>query len=388
MSSVNLNIFKEDKVHLNNVTKMMPSTMTNDDNIYNRTIVDLPLWYHTIVFGLLTTFGILGAILNSLVLRHFWLRRNNQTSYNYILINLAVAELILAVVGVSSDVMALIQRGWVFGKFMCVSSGILVTTSGFVSICKNDREGLSFHTTTKILRLIWLYALALSLPPLFGWGRYVPELSGLGCAPDWHSIQSSKTYIVWILVFGFLIPSNIIIISSLLTFSEARKRHLSALSNETQATVLRQNKINYRLVIAMNLAYLTCWSPYALLAITHCFISKTVIGPMLSIVPTIAVKLSVCINPILYIAYNPNLNNWGLNGRERVSLEVEDEGSLNLNRPTFMPLRPETHAHDVKEIEVFDPNGMTQNVTADNNGLELYILTSETSNRTPRQYPN
>ena len=261
MSSVSLNIFKEDKVHLNNVTMMMSSTMTNDDNIYNRTIVDLPLWYHTIVFGLLTTFGILGAILNSLVLRHFWLRRNNQTSYNYILINLAVAELILAVVGVSSDVMALIQRGWVFGKFMCVSSGILVTTSGFVSIltlcllsvlgygsvcrfCKNDREGLSFPTTTKILRLIWLYALALSLPPLFGWGRYVPELSGLGCAPDWHSIQSSKTYIVWILVFGFLIPSNIIIISSLLTFSEARKRHLSALSNETQATVLRQNKIN------------------------------------------------------------------------------------------------------------------------------------------------
>ena len=111
-----------------------------------------------------------------------------------------------------------------------------------------------------------------------------------------------------------------------------------------------------RLVLAMNVAYLICWSPYAILCFTYIFISKryfircfefplsvlcitskylyyigyksfkvltyyfayknrkilfnicfSVIGPMLSMVPTITVKSSVCINPILYIALNPQV---------------------------------------------------------------------------------
>ena len=38
----------------------------------------------------------------------------------------------------------------------------------------------SFQTAAKILVVVWLCALSLSLPPLIGWGRYVPEMSGLG----------------------------------------------------------------------------------------------------------------------------------------------------------------------------------------------------------------
>jgi hypothetical protein len=38
----------------------------------------------------------------------------------------------------------------------------------------------TFWAATKIVLSIWVYSLALSLPPLLGWGRYVPELSGLG----------------------------------------------------------------------------------------------------------------------------------------------------------------------------------------------------------------
>ena len=82
------------------------------------------------------------------------------------------------------------------------------------------RSRLTHVTTIIIIILIWLYALALSLPPIFGWGRYVPEISGLGCTPDWHSEKSSKSYIVYIMFFGFCIPTLIIIISSLLTYVE------------------------------------------------------------------------------------------------------------------------------------------------------------------------
>ena len=43
-----------------------------------------------------------------------------------------------------------------------------------------DGKISSFKASLKIISTAWLYSLILSLPPLFGWGKYVPELSGLG----------------------------------------------------------------------------------------------------------------------------------------------------------------------------------------------------------------
>ena len=311
--------YKEEELYLNNIT-IAPKL--DPDEIYTRTIVEVPLWYHSTVCLFLTSLGINGTLLNGLVLRHFWHRRMFQTPYNLILINLAFVELIMAMVGASSDVIALIQNGWKIGKLACIAEGVLVNTAGFVSILTlsvlsvfgygsvfrfsgRNQEKPTFTTVSRIICLVWLCSLTLSLPPLFGWGRYVPELSGLGCAADWHSEQSSRTYVVWILVFGFLIPTIIIAVSSVLTYAEAQKQKLTLSSKKRQPFSTNENQINVQLVIAMNIAYVTCWSPYAIICFIHSFISKTMIGPMLSMIPTIAVKISVCANPLLYIAYKP-----------------------------------------------------------------------------------
>ena len=43
------------------------------------------------------------------------------------------------------------------------------------------------------------------------------------CAPDWHSNHRDNSYIWFILVLGFLIPTVIIILSSLLTCANIRE---------------------------------------------------------------------------------------------------------------------------------------------------------------------
>jgi hypothetical protein len=50
----------------------------------------------------------------------------------------------------------------------------------FVSIGNYDGKLSSYMSATKILGFVWLYSLALSIPPVFGWGKYLPEISGLG----------------------------------------------------------------------------------------------------------------------------------------------------------------------------------------------------------------
>ena len=50
--------------------------------------------------------------------------------YNLILINLAMVEFVLSLVGLPIDVLALITRKWILGKNLCVVSGSVVTTCG------------------------------------------------------------------------------------------------------------------------------------------------------------------------------------------------------------------------------------------------------------------
>ena len=331
-----------DKAWWDNATQ--ERLIQNDiDEIYNKRIASVAIWFHTTVLVTLTILGINGTLLNGLVLRYFWIRRKKQTSYNLTLINLALVELVIATCGVSLDVTSLIKNGWVLGSDICIISGTIVTTSGFVSMLTlcvlsvlgygsvsryekrkgRDSSKDTDSTTIIIIILIWLYALALSLPPIFGWGRYVPEISGLGCTPDWHSEKSSKSYIVYIMFFGFCIPTLIIIISSLLTYVEGgcfRFACLTRKKNPDQNKQGNRDDVDLRLIVAMNITYLACWSPYAILCFVHTFVSKTLIGPMLSMVPTITVKMSVCANPILYIAYNP---------RSKQSAKISSQNSTN-----------------------------------------------------------
>ena len=108
---------------------------------------------------------------------------------------------------------------------------------------------------------ILLYSFSLSIPPLLGWGRYIPEMSGLGCAPDWHSSKKSKSYILFILVFGFAMPTTVIIISSILTYFDAIivQQTLPTNKFKQRVAILKQQKQDFRLAIAMNLAFLICW---------------------------------------------------------------------------------------------------------------------------------
>ena len=41
-----------------------------------------------------------------------------------------------------------------------------------------------------------------------------------------------------------------------------------------------------------------------------CIPFYSAIGPMMSMIPTISVKMSTCINPVLYIALNPQVREY------------------------------------------------------------------------------
>lgn len=99
-----------------------------------------------------------------------------QTPYNIIIINLACAEFVMATIGVTIDVVMLIQNCWKYGKFLCVSTEVIVTTCGFVSILtiytisicryesilqfdKSYEEVTSHKKSLQIISFIWIVRL-------------------------------------------------------------------------------------------------------------------------------------------------------------------------------------------------------------------------------------
>ena len=69
---------------------------------------------------------------------------------------------------------------------------------------------------------VWLSAAFIAFPPVFGWGRIVPDPSGLTCAADW-ACEANLSYAAYMFGFGFFIPLFVIIPSNCLVVRKMKK---------------------------------------------------------------------------------------------------------------------------------------------------------------------
>ena len=47
----------------------------------------------------------------------------------------------------------------------------------------------------------WIWSILLALPPLLGWGTFVPEMNGMSCAPGWTEVGWRLWYIFDIIMY-------------------------------------------------------------------------------------------------------------------------------------------------------------------------------------------
>ncbi|CAG5897069.1 unnamed protein product [Menidia menidia] len=58
----------------------------------------------------------------------------------------------------------------------------------------------------------WVYSLAWTLPPLFGWSHYGPEGPGTTCSVDWTAKTANNvSYIICLFIFCLIVPFLVII---------------------------------------------------------------------------------------------------------------------------------------------------------------------------------
>ncbi|XP_073471259.1 pinopsin-like [Aquarana catesbeiana] len=245
-----------------------------------------------------------------------------RSPLNYILVNLAIADLLVTIFGSSVSFHNNIFGYFTLGKALCEFEGFMVSLTGIVGlwslailaferylvICKPMGD-FRFQKKHAVMgcSFTWIWASIWTSPPLFGWCSYVPEGLRTSCGPNWYSGgTNNNSYIMALFMTCFVMPLCTIIFSYSNLLMALRA--VAAQQKDSETTQRAEREVS-RMVIGMVLAFLICWLPYAAFAIVAASNKDIVIDPMLASMPSYFSKTATVYNPVIYVFMNKQFRN-------------------------------------------------------------------------------
>ncbi|NXG25845.1 OPSP protein, partial [Grallaria varia] len=285
---------------------------------------DGPQWPHQAPRAMYLSVAVLmglvvvcASAVNSLVIVVSIRYKKLRSPLNYILVNLAVADLLVTLCGSSVSLSNNISGFFIFGKQLCELEGFMVSLTGIVGLW--SLAILAFERYIVVCRPLgdfrlrhrhavggcaftWSWALLWTTPPLMGWSSYVPEGLRTSCGPNWYTGGSNNnSYILALFVTCFVMPLSLILFSYanlLMTLRAA-----AAQQQESDTTQQAEREVT-RMVVVMVMAFLLCWLPYTTFALVVATNKDITIQPALASLPSYFSKTATVYNPIIYVFMN------------------------------------------------------------------------------------
>ena len=182
---------------------------------------------------------ILSILGNFFVIMTIWRRPPLHKPSFFLVLNLAVGDLISSFVICIFGIPNIYSQGWVYGNVVCQFQGFMmqmlafqtlltlvwIAVDRFIAICKALRymEIVSNRRCFMMITHTWVHSALVCLPPFFNWGAYEEDVNSYSCMMKWAPENKHRTYV------GFtglttVFPSGFIITYCYLkVFREARK---------------------------------------------------------------------------------------------------------------------------------------------------------------------
>ena len=173
---------------------------------------------------------------NLLILVAIYIDKTLQTITNVFIINLACADLLLAIIGMPFTLASSITYDWIFGDTWCKVNGMAnslfciasILTLAAVSIDRYFAILYPFRYTTWITNkvaagmivYIWFHALLMACLPLTNWSKYTFIRSESICTVQW---EYSITYTLFLFSVCFFLPLGVMMFTYLRIFRTAKK---------------------------------------------------------------------------------------------------------------------------------------------------------------------
>lgn len=163
-----------------------------------------------------------------------------------------------------------------------------------------------------IVVFIWIYSSTFSFLPVFGINQYVPEGFLTSCSFNYLSDElRDRIFIMSFFVAAWCVPMLIICwcyTGIMRSVSETQKlflHHAQSLNDRTsqERNVENQRRIEVKLAkISFFLisAWTISWTPYAIIALLGIFTDRSMLTPMMSMLPAMFCKMASISDPFIY----------------------------------------------------------------------------------------
>jgi len=288
-----------------------------------------PLWYGMLGF-VIAVVGILAFFGNLMAIYIFMTTKTLRTPANLLVLNLAIADFIIICAMSPPMVVCCYYRTWAFSRFGCQLYAFIGSICGCASIhtmvfITEDRynvivKGMAAKPLTNgaaMMRIliIWAIASAWTLPPFFGWNRYVPEGNLTACGTDYLSEDFLSQSYLWALAFGswflplvYIVFAYSKIVGKVFAHEKAMREQAKRMgvkslrSEENQKT---SNEMKLAKVALMNVSlWFIAWTPYLIINVTG-MVAKDMINPLFTIWGALFAKANAIYNPIIYAISHP-----------------------------------------------------------------------------------
>ncbi|XP_029139918.1 melanopsin [Protobothrops mucrosquamatus] len=294
------------------------------------TKVDAPDHVLYTVGSCVLAIGCVGIIGNLLVLYAFYSNKRLRTPANYFIMNLAASDFLMSATQAPVCFFNSMHKEWVLGDTGCNFYAFCGALFGITSMmtllaisvdryCVITKPLQSLKRSSKkrsciIIMFVWLYSLAWSVCPLFGWSSYIPEGLMISCTWDYVSYSpANRSYTMLLCWCVFFIPLIIIFHCYLFMFLTIRStgRNVQKLgsSSKRKQSSSQSIKSEWKLAKVAFVAivvYVVSWSPYACVTLIAWAGYARVLTPYSKSVPAVIAKASAIHNPIIYAIIHPS----------------------------------------------------------------------------------
>ncbi|XP_031424169.1 green-sensitive opsin-2 [Clupea harengus] len=295
----------------------------------------------------------LGFPINGATLLVTVLHKKLRQPLNFILVNLAVAGMIMVCFGFTITITSALNGYFVFGATGCAIEGFMATLGGqvalwslvvlaverYVVVCK-PMGSFKFGTTHAGagVAFTWVMAMACAAPPLVGWSRYIPEGMQCSCGPDYYTLSpgyNNESYVIYMFTCHFCVPVVTIFFtygSLVLTVKAA------AAQQQDSASTQKAEREVTRMCVLMVCGFLIAWTPYASFA-GWIFMNKGSSFTAQSMaIPAFFAKSSALFNPIIYVVLNKQFRSCMM--QTVFGKAPEDEASVSASKTEVSSVGP------------------------------------------------
>ncbi|MEE6514005.1 hypothetical protein FKM82_021916, partial [Ascaphus truei] len=188
----------------------------------NKTLPALNLTRAVVVGLTLGTFIVFGIVGNIMVILSVVTNKQLRIATNYLIVNLAIADLLLSTTVLPFSATLEIVDYWVFGRIFCdvwAAMDVLCCTASIFSLCAISidryigvRYSLQYPTIVTRRRAIlallcvWIVSAVISIGPLLGWKQQVPK------DDRFCEITKEPFYALFSSLVSFYIPLIVILV--------------------------------------------------------------------------------------------------------------------------------------------------------------------------------